>query len=43
MTQDGNLRRIAGSSTLTVSQKLFWAVTPANAGVQDILKKLDSG
>jgi hypothetical protein len=43
MTENENLRRIAGSSTLAVSQKLFWAVTPANAGVQDILKQIDSG
>ena len=26
-----------------VSQKVSWIVTPAKAGVQDILKKLDSG
>jgi hypothetical protein len=26
-----------------VSQKIFWIVTPAKAGVQNILKQLDSG
>jgi len=26
-----------------ISQKVSWVVTPAKAGVQNILKKLDSG
>jgi hypothetical protein len=28
---------------LMISEKLFWSVTPAKAGVQNFLKELDSG